>query len=83
MVVAVVVVGWSSCGGLVGVLAVVMVGWCLGGVLAVFSLFSLCAPLSPWQLFFCFDSFKSNYRVWVSSFWMAKNSDAACSYWRV
>ncbi len=31
MIVAVVVVGWSSCGGWVGVLAVMMVGWCSCG----------------------------------------------------
>ena len=47
---------------------------------AVVSLSSLRAPLSPLQLFFCFDSFKSNYSVWMSSFWMVKNSDVACSY---
>ena len=73
MVVAVVVVGWSSCSG--GVWVGFLRWWCLGVVIAVVSLSSLRAPLSPLQLFFFFfgfDSFKSNYRVWVSSFWRVK-----------
>ena len=46
--------------------------WCLGGVPTVVSLSSLRASLSPLQLFFCFDSFKSNYYVSVNSFWIVK-----------
>ena len=69
--------------------------WCLGGVPAVvmfgwgscggFSLLPPCSSLSSAIVFFFFffNSFKSNYLVWVSSFWMVKNSDMVCSYWRV
>jgi hypothetical protein len=81
-VLAMVMVGWCSCG---GVPAVVMFGWGSygGDVWVGFLRWFLSPPSMLLSLlcncFFFFDSFKSNYCVWVSSFWIVKNSDVVCS----